>query len=282
MFCSSEEGAELVDERGMAIPHAMHLEQMCEEILLHRLIAEGRQGIMVGNQYLSDAMNHTDDTEQMMHSTWVALDKDSEAAQLGRGRDIETEAIAVARRGMVYAKVIRNENLARRSLKHALTLAMSLSPRNFEGVTWYDDCKKQLQTYQMAAAAADERAGERRRQAELTSQEPVRKKMRAELAELDRYVNKVYEKNTLKLLEHIYEKYPPKVEAFTRDPDKVLKAIKDATADTIKRVIVHYALVHYHPDKNREQDHGIEWYILCSEITKHLNGKYKKVKGGGG
>merc|ERR1719450_1958952 len=120
----------------------------------------------------------TDESDTMMEGVWSGLDKYSEAGLLGRGRDIETEAIAVARRGRLYARVLRNEALARPLLLHATELAMSLAPRTFHGVQWYDECTRQLQAYQQTNFEADERAAERQRQAKLKSQEPVRRKMK--------------------------------------------------------------------------------------------------------
>merc|ERR1712046_449121 len=96
-------------------------------------------------------------------------------------------------------------------------------------------------------------------------------KMKTQLDALDAFASK---NNVYKLLEHVYEKYPPKVDSFVRDPAKVLKEIKSANADTIKKVLVKSSQLHYHPDKNLERLFGLEWHILCMEISKHLNGKY--------
>ena len=34
----------------------------------------------------------------------------------------------------------------------------------------------------------------------------------------------------------------------------------------------------YHPDKNLESDFGVEWHVLCKEISQLLNGKYNTLK----
>jgi hypothetical protein len=99
---------------------------------------------------------------------------------------------------------------------HATELATSFAPRSFHGVAWYENCTRQLQTYRDATFAADSRAAERKRQEELKSQEPTRKKMKTELDALDAFANA---SNVYKLLEHIYAKYPPKLSGcvFTVD-----------------------------------------------------------------
>ena len=62
-----------------------------------------------------------------------------------------------------------------------------------------------------------------------------------------------------------------------RDPEKALKQVTDAGTESIKKVLVQSSQ-HYHPDKNLESDFGIEWHILCKDISKHLNGKYNTLK----
>jgi len=34
----------------------------------------------------------------------------------------------------------------------------------------------------------------------------------------------------------------------------------------------------YHQDKNPVEEHGLEWHLLCREITKQLNGKLELYK----
>jgi hypothetical protein len=34
----------------------------------------------------------------------------------------------------------------------------------------------------------------------------------------------------------------------------------------------------YHEDKNSEREHGLEWHLLCREITKLLNAKLTLYK----
>merc|ERR1719197_1488423 len=115
--------------------------ELRESVLQHSYLAQARRAIQLGDARFQDA------------------------CVLARGHacDIETEAIGMARRGRVYAKVLRNESLARPLLKEAVTLVASLAPRSFHGVKWYDDCIRQLQSCQEATAQADERMENRRR-----------------------------------------------------------------------------------------------------------------------
>lgn len=104
-------------------------------------IAESRRAIEQGDRIINLALHE-------IEGVWTGLDKYQEAGVLTRTRrDVETEAIALARRGRVYAKVLRNESLARPLLKAATELAASLAPRSFHGVPWYEECTKALREY---------------------------------------------------------------------------------------------------------------------------------------
>merc|ERR1712100_177728 len=80
-----------------------------------------------------------------------------------------------------------------------------------------------------------------------------------------------------KLLSHIYEAYPPKVDTFTRNAAHHLARVKGADANSLKKVL-QTALLHYHSDKNTTGEYGMEWAVLCEEISKLLNAKYDSVK----
>ena len=248
------------------------LNELRDSVVMHTQIAESRLAINIGDGIVNRALSHSEALD--MEALWMGIDKYQEAQVLTRGCDIETEAIALAKRGRVYAKVLRNENLARPLLVQATTLAASLAPRSFYGVAWYDECVRQLKVYQDATADADARAEARRRQAELRQQEPIRRKLKAELAALEKYA---LDNNAYQLLKHVYDKYEPRLALYENNAAAVKKRVADANADTLKRVL-RDALVHYHPDKNGE--HGPEWSVRCEEVFKHLNGKYDRVKQG--
>lgn len=246
------------------------LSETREEVISCSYISEARGAIQLGDSLVNRALMHSESLD--MELVWSAVDKFREAGVLTRERDIETEAIAVARRAKVYANVLRNEALARPLLVQAITLAASLSPRTFHGVPWYDECANKLKEYQDTTAAAAARAAERNRQAELQSQEPTRQKLKKKLDALSTFAA---EHNAYELLEHAYDSYPPRHESYTKQPEEMRKRIKDASAETVKKVL-RDALVHYHPDKNAA--HGVEWKVLSEEIYKHLNDKYDRVK----
>jgi len=264
--------AEQLSRRGDAsLATHLKLSELRDAVLQHTCIAESRQAITCGDRLVSRSLAHSEALD--VEGLWTALDKYQEAGLLTRARDVETEAIALARRGRVFAKVLRNESLARPLLKKATELAASLAPRCFHGVGWYDECVRQLQKYQQAAAEADERSSERQRQEQLRSEAPAREKLKSELDGIER---RAQAGTVYAFLEYIYEEYPPKAEAFVKDAAGIKKRVKEANADTINKRL-REALLHYHTDKNG--GFGVEWKIRCDEISKQLNLKYDRLKG---
>ena len=267
------EAEQLSRRAGCTLATETKLRHLRESVLQHGYLAQARLAIQRGDSFIHRAL----DSEALdMELVWSGLDTFQDACVLARGHamDIETEAIGVARRGKIYAKVLRNEALSRPLLVQASTLAASLLPRSFHGVPWYDECLRQLQAYQNASAEADDRAADRRRAEHLKSQEPTRQKLRVELEALEFFA---LNQNSYKLLEHVYAKYEPRCELFLKGKAAILQKVKEANADTLKKVL-RDALTHYHPDKNDQ--HGVEWAVRCEEVYKHLSGKYDRVKQG--
>jgi hypothetical protein len=99
-----------------------------ESLDKHLLISEGRQYIANGDKTINLVVMESDTID--MDRLWTALDQYAHAAGLGRtGRDLETEAMAIAARGKVFARIIRGEigeRSARRLCKHAIELVSSL------------------------------------------------------------------------------------------------------------------------------------------------------------
>ena len=78
----------------------------------------------------------------------------------------------------------------------------------------------------------------------------------------------------LNLLKHIYVAHPPKGESITLKVDLDYENNAD-----MKRALLK-AATHYHPDKPKNKSAGIEWYVMCEELTKQINeyyGYYKEL-----
>ena len=247
-----------------------------DSITQHKYIAESRMAIAAGDAIANFALKQADDN--MMDGIWQGIDKFQEAEQLTRQldvalRDVETEAIAIARRAELYVKVIKNESTARPLLNQAIRLAESLWPRSFHGVDWYEKCKSMLEVYRQREAAVDAAAEERQKEADRKWKDPAKAKVKAELDAIEKEAKKP---GAYALLNHVYTKHPPKSDAY--NAEKHLPKVTKANADTVKRVLLE-AQRHYHTDKNRRATFGDEWFVLCEEISKLLNVKYQALKG---
>jgi predicted SprT family Zn-dependent metalloprotease len=71
---------------------------------------------------------------------------------------------------------------------------------------------------------------------------------------------------------HIYEHVPPKNGGLL--PEDLDKNDKEAMKKAIRK-----AICHYHTDMSGNKREGMEWLILCEEITKKLNNFYEYHKG---
>jgi len=71
----------------------------------------------------------------------------------------------------------------------------------------------------------------------------------------------------------IYKEFPPKRK------DQELKGKKQKTVphDEVKKRL-QKAILHYHPDKQDEKEHGMKWKVLCEEITKLFTRRYECFK----
>ena len=77
------------------------------------------------------------------------------------------------------------------------------------------------------------------------------------------------------LCEYIFEKYPPKhISGFeSRKPDFSLMAPPLSGNRPLQKMVTLY-----HPDRVDKDKHGMEYFVLCEEITKILNRRYNNIK----
>ena len=71
---------------------------------------------------------------------------------------------------------------------------------------------------------------------------------------------------------HLYAKVPPKKSGAV-----LAEPLDRDNKEEMKKAFLK-AVTHYHPDKKCNKESGIEWLVLCEEITKRLNEYYEVVK----
>ena len=128
---------------------------------------------------------------------------------------------------------------------------------------WFKDCTEILRRYQRETLQHEQAEHDKRRQA-------IKEELKPTLTELEKHKNDAYKD----FLKYIYEKHPPV------DPNHKLDLTKNPTDDDfiVKYKALQRAIIHYHPDRVREAEHGLKAKVLNEEITKHLTKRYELVK----
>ena len=184
----------------------------------------------------------------------------------------ENEAIAASHLGQLFDKVLKSYPAARTLYLHAIHLADVITHQCgavFFHCEWYQVAKKGIEE--------DNKRNEGFNAAEIARQrEPILLKLKSELAAIETAVasfsGRDYSAHAVLL--HLYSKHPPKVENFTFDP----AALDKDQSEDVKKALMK-AITHYHPDRTYNKSAGIDWLILCEEITKTLNNCYCRYKG---
>jgi len=126
---------------------------------------------------------------------------------------------------------------------------------------WFVKCTSAIQRRQAEAVAREDQ-----------DKKGARKKCKLELvSELKELEASNVGANPSEFLKFLYTKFPPKKVTHTLDESKLTER-----ADQKKILMV--AIIHYHPDKQDEEKHGLKWIVLCNEITKALNARYEQFK----
>ena len=236
-----------------------------QDVFYHTCSASSIQALAQGDQLLQLALQEEEELD--MPSIFEVIDRYKQAVVLAREVDIEQEAIADSRLGVVYDKVLKMTFRAKPYFTHSFELADSLKPRIFTSQQWYKDCTAALKRYQDEARARDEREKQNARAAFMEA-------LSNELDDL-----KAHKSAAITFIKHIYDNYPPKVPSWKKPSDNEIKDWESLDTDSkdYKKLLTK-ALFFYHPDKVDEMLHGMKWKVLCEEITKMLTYHYERTK----
>ena len=99
----------------------------------------------------------------------------------------------------------------------------------------------------------------------------VKEELKPTLKEIEMHSSDDYKD----FLMFIYKKFPPV------DPNNKLDLTKKADDDdfVVKYKALQRAIIHYHPDRVKLEEHGLKAKVLNEEITKYLTNRYEKMKG---
>uniref|UniRef100_A0A7S4PNC4 PH domain-containing protein n=1 Tax=Guillardia theta TaxID=55529 RepID=A0A7S4PNC4_GUITH len=121
--------------------------------------------------------------------------------------------------------------------------------------------------------AAEKRAAERARQ-RMEEEEAMRAAnlsgpvMKDLEPQLDK-IKAASKKSAQALLQHVFKYHPPR-----NNPNEIPSDFSDAM---MRKTLLKTIRI-YHQDKNSIELYGLEWHLLCREITKQLNSKFELYK----
>ena len=236
-----------------------------QDVVYHTCSALSTKARMQGDELLKTALK--DQEELDMNLIFEIIDWYKQAVIQAREVEIEQEAIAESRLGVVYDRVLKVVPRAKAYFIHSLNLAESLKPRVFTSHDWYKDCITALQKYQEEARLRDEEEEKQCRARFL-------EELKDELKDIED--NKA---NAVQLIKHVYANYPPKNLTWQKpSDDDVQKWATWARGSKEYKKLLLKALAVYHPDKVDENVHGKKWKVLCEEITKMITFHYESTK----
>ena len=196
----------------------------------------------------------------------------------------ESAAMGFSHLGRMYEKVIKMDTVANKlylAAIHHADVVTHTSGATFFHKEWYQTAKKGIEEYRQRRMAFDSAQVAAVREPTLVILKP---RLDAILAAMGSFESQAYRAHAL--IVFLYQHEPPKEKntsaglgagAPTSSTPEKLVLDRD-NKDAMKKA-VRNAVASYHPDKQVNKESGIEWHVLCEEITKHLNNLYEHYKG---
>lgn len=240
---------------------------LTEDCFLHMCTAESIQAREISDNLFQNLI--TEEEILNMGQVYEILDWYKKSILHAREKEIEMEAIANSRLGVVYDKVLKRIDKAHDYFMKSMELAKSLQPRNFGSEDWFQKNAAFLKKFQEERCQQEDEAWNKERQQYV-------KQLDKQLKEL-----KEWNKSTASLLRYVYKEHPPRKSTHKLDMAKDLEKLDDKE----NKGLLKKALLHYHPDKfknNGAEGEGEEvdklGLVMCEEITKLLTGRYERIK----
>ncbi|XP_065684324.1 uncharacterized protein LOC124817936 isoform X1 [Hydra vulgaris] len=236
------------------------LDQLKTSIDLQICILDGLKAKHEADLTYDKCINESESVD--IELAWNAIDMYRVAIKATATKDIELEAEITSIIGVIYEKILLIKERAKQYYMHALDLAESMKPKLFTAEAWYIRAVNAINKFQKEVVDEEEKAKE-------VEKEKVISKIKEDL-------NKIRENSTKSnkhFLIFIYENYPPK------DSDhKLDKNVMEKKNDWCLKEEYKKSLIHYHPDKNKGETYGMEWFFIVDEISKHLGRIYNIMK----
>lgn len=186
----------------------------------------------------------------------------------------ESLAKAYSSLGLVFEKVVKMDDVANAlylaCLQHA-TIVTGQSGATFHSHDWYQQAKGAIEARRQRKLAYEAGEMEKLRAPTLVKLKPQLDALQKSMAACESKAYKVHA-----LLVYLRTTHPPKSRDAPKEPLAYDRDDNKVTSRQLKK-----AIVEYHPDKQHNKDAGVDWTVLCEEITKQLNAFYEHFKGMG-
>ncbi|EFX65699.1 hypothetical protein DAPPUDRAFT_117072 [Daphnia pulex] len=187
-----------------------------------------------------------------MELVWDAVDCYVQSIVLSRDiKSLESEAMAHSHLGRLY-ELLRFNDKSHDHYKLTVDLVVAMQPKNFNDHSWHKQALAGLHKFQEQWKEKGEKERVRA---------PIVEKLKDVLSKIKR----ASAKSTETLIDFIYANHPP-------------KNGQQKSADGNLKTQLKMALLHYHPDKQNMETHGLKWMVLAEEITLLLTFHYTGFK----
>jgi hypothetical protein len=235
-------------DKYQTIEEAIELE---ESNFIHLSIGESTLARQKGDDLWREI---TMDQENIqMELVWDAVDCYVQSIVLSRDKSLESEAMAHSHLGRLY-ELLRFNEKSHVHYKLTVDLVVAMQPKNFNDHPWYKQALAGLHQFQQQQQWKEKEEKERVRA-------PIVEELKDVLYEMKR----ASARSAGSLIDFIYANHPPK------------NGQQKSTDGNLKTQLK-MALLHYNPDKQNVETHGLKWMVMAEEITLLLNYHYSGFK----
>lgn len=180
--------------------------------------------------------------------------------------DVELEAILCSKLGYIFFKIFKNYSKAKSFLNQAVSLGLSLYPKNISSERWYIKATTALQDIRLILQENEDSEISKKKEKYLEELKDVLKKIDDECEK----VRKDKKEHFAKFLKFLIINHSPTKKTFDFNVEEEIKKSSE------KKILLKL-IKFYHPDSNGLEE--MKARVLIEEIAKRLNDIYSLYKG---
>lgn len=235
------------------------------EYRTHTAMVQALQALSSAGELVEDALGGRE--EMSVDLVWQALDMLKQAALISG--DVEVEANARGKMGLIYLNILKMEDIAKTYIADAMNLTKAMSMENAVNLytfSWYAEVANAWKVLQDKVVRREEDLWAKEKEPLLQDKVVKRSLKLLESTDID---------DVQEFAEFLFDFFEPE-----HLKDKVTFEVfkKEAEAkgffDNKKKMLLKL-ITHWHPDKvGKDSEEDKKWFIVCEEITKKLTAEY--------